>query len=89
MSDETRDLAHLDLEDHFMDRSYAAQTAAASAEALSDDEAHWLLERLRRNGLYDKNEQAVVRFIRDNAQNSGPQVAALIAGLDGLASEAA
>ena len=90
MSEETQDLAHLDLEDHFMDRTYAAQTAAAaSAETLSDDEAHWLLERLRRNGLYDRNEQAVVSFIRDNAQNSGPQVAALIAGLDDLASKAA
>lgn len=86
MGEEARDLVHLDFQDHFLDRAYEAQrTAKADAEKLTDDEAHWLIDRIRRNGAYDKNECAVVGFIRDNAQSSGAQVEALIAGLDGLA----
>ncbi len=86
MSGEVRDLIHLDFQDHSLDGAYAAKQAVRdNAEALSDDEAHWLLERIRRNGLRDKNERAVVDYVRDNAVSSGAQVNALIAGLANVA----
>jgi hypothetical protein len=85
MSEEAEDLIHLDFQDHSLDRAYQAQQAAeAGAEKLTDDEMHWLLDRISHNGVYDKNERAVVEFIRDNAQSSGAQIEALIAGLNGL-----
>jgi hypothetical protein len=90
MGEEARDLVHLDFQDHSLDRAYTVQEAVkASAERLTDDETHWLLERLRRNGAQDKNERAVVGFIRDNAQASGSQIKTLISGLDRLAPAAA
>ena len=80
-----REMRQLDFQDHSLDRAYQAQAAAqADAEKLSDDETHWLIERIRGNGVYDKNERAVVDYIRDNARSSGAQVEALMAGLDGL-----
>jgi hypothetical protein len=86
MSEEARDLVHLDFRDHSLDVAYTAQEMVkTSAERLTDDETHWLLERLRRNGAQDKNERAVVGYIRDNAQDSGSQVETLISGLDRLA----
>lgn len=89
MGSEARDLIHLNFQDHSLDDAYAAKRVVRSnAEKLSDAEAHWLVERIRRNGLQDNNERAVVDYIRDNAVSSGPQIDALIAGLDNAVSAA-
>lgn len=91
MHAEARDLIHLDFQDldsqdHSLGDAYAAkQMVRSNAERLSDAEAHWLVERIRRNGLQDKNERAVVDYIRDNAVSSGPQIDELIAGLNTVA----
>jgi len=85
MREAAREMIHLDFQDHSLERAYEAQSAAgADAEKLTDDETHWLVDRIRGNGVYDRNERAVVDFIRKNARSSGAQVQALIAGLDGL-----
>jgi hypothetical protein len=86
MRQEASDLVHFDFQDHFADRAYAAEVAVqADAERLTDDEVHWLVERMRRGGRPDENERALVDFIRANARASDPQVTALLAALNAVA----
>jgi len=62
---------------NFDNQAWADQVEAkaglmAEAEAVTEEEAAWLFDRLGRNGRYDENEQALVDFIRKNAGATGP-----------------
>lgn len=83
MGEEAQALSHLDFQNHDVDRAYAAdQAMEAKAERLTGDEAHWLLQRIGRNGRIDANERALIAFIRDNARGSSGTVAELLAALE-------
>jgi len=56
----------------------AADEAARSVEA---DEAHWLMERLQRDGRFDANERQLVRFLVENARAIDPALHPAIAAL--------
>jgi hypothetical protein len=63
-----REIVHWDFDDHQMDQALAADAALeARAEEVTADEAHWLVERIRKNGRFDANERALLAFIRANA----------------------
>ncbi|OYU70179.1 MAG: hypothetical protein CFE28_09330 [Alphaproteobacteria bacterium PA2] len=62
---------------NFDNKAWADQVEAkaglmAEAEAVTEDEASWLFDRLGRNGRFDENERALVEFIRKNAGATGP-----------------
>jgi hypothetical protein len=60
------------------DDAYEAdQARQARAEVVTADEAHWLVGLIGRSGGVDANEQALVRFIHENARSGD-------AALDGL-----
>lgn len=83
MGQEAQALAHFDFQNHDLERAYAAdQAMEAKAERLTEDEAHWLLQRIGRNGRIDANERALIAFIRDNARGSSDTVAELLAALE-------
>jgi hypothetical protein len=78
-----RETAHLDFQDHDLERAYAADDAMeARAEAVTRDEAHWLADRIARNGRYDANEHALVAFIRENASALDPSLDAALRKLE-------
>ncbi len=44
----------------------ARGTEAATAEAVTDDEAQWLIDRITRDGRLHKDEQALIAYMRDD-----------------------
>jgi hypothetical protein len=52
----------------------------ANAEIVTADEAHWLVDRIGRDGRFDANEHALIDFLRANARAIDP---ALMAQLEG------
>jgi hypothetical protein len=56
----------------------AADEAARSVEA---EEAHWLMDRLQRDGKFDANERKLIRFLVENARAIDPVLHPAIAAL--------
>jgi len=56
----------------------AADEAARSVEA---DEAHWLMDRMQRDGKFDANERQLIRFLVENARAIDPALHPAIAAL--------
>jgi hypothetical protein len=87
MLEAVREITHLDIDDHIIDHACAAEKETqADAEKLTNEKTHWLIERFRRTGRYDKNERAVADYIRDNARSSDEESASSVAALDEIAS---
>jgi hypothetical protein len=89
VAEELHDLAHLDFRDHTgeqMNREIDA--LEARAEVVTFDEAHWLLDRIGRNGAFDANEQALIAFIRANAREIDPTLQDLLSALDARPADA-
>jgi hypothetical protein len=77
-----REIVHWNFDDHQMDRALAADAALeANAERITADEAHWLNQRIGRNGRVDANEQALLAFLRANAREIDPALDEIGAGL--------
>ena len=47
--------------------THANSASIKSAERVTASEAHWLVERLNRDGKLDANERALLRFLRDES----------------------
>jgi hypothetical protein len=62
------------------DRYEADEARETEAEAVTADEAHWLVDRIGRDGRFDANEHALIDFLRANARAIDP---ALMAELQG------
>jgi hypothetical protein len=62
------------------DRYAADDAREANAEVVTADEAHWLVDRIGRDGRFDANEHALIDFLRANARAIDP---ALMAQLEG------
>ncbi|WP_158918722.1 hypothetical protein [Caulobacter sp. S45] len=62
-------------------RVAADQALEAAAEAVTEDEEHWLLGRIGLNGRVDANEQALIEFVVANAHALPPDFMALVQGL--------
>jgi hypothetical protein len=61
------------------DARYAADAALeAQAQKVTFEEARWLLDRIGRDGHVDANEQALIRFLADNASGIDPSLHPLI-----------
>lgn len=85
-----REVFKWDFNDHQADKAYAAEDAMeATAAAVTDDEAHWLVGLIGRDGVMDANEQALVGFIRDNARAGDAGLEALLVQLKATAPAAA
>jgi hypothetical protein len=70
-----REILRWDFNDHQADRDFAAEQALeTNAERVNTDEAHWLIERIRKNGRFDANERALLAFIRENAGTIDPSL---------------
>lgn len=52
--------------------------AAAHAAPIDGEEARWLLDRIGRDGEFDDNERALVRFLREIAPTTDPTLRPLI-----------
>jgi hypothetical protein len=63
----------------FAQRNKHSETAMASAEVVTADEAEWLARRMGRDGRLHDNEKALLRFIRDEAPSVHPSLQSLIA----------
>lgn len=83
VAEELHDLAHLDFRDHTLEQMNDAIDALETrAEGVTADEAHWLLDRIGRNGEFDANERALIAFIRANARDIDPMLQDLLSALD-------
>jgi hypothetical protein len=73
-----------------MKKAEAADEALeARAEVVTAEEAHWLEDRIGRNGGLDDNERALLAFIRENARELDPSLLELVDKLGGQAASAA
>ena len=57
----------------------ADEAAEARAAQVTPDEAHWLTARIGKDGQTDPNEQALLRFLADNASSLDPELKTLVA----------
>lgn len=51
-----------------------AAGAAKEREAISEDEAHWLIQRIDRDGALHPNEVALLKFIKENSPKVDPSL---------------
>jgi hypothetical protein len=65
------------------DRYAADEARETEAEAVTAEEAHWLVDRLGRDGRYDANEHALIDFLRANARSIDPALSEMVAQLEG------
>ncbi len=83
VAEEFHDLAHLDFQNHDAEQlNRRIDALEARAEIVTFDEAHWLLDRIGRNGEFDANERALIAFIRANAREIDPTLQDLLSALD-------
>ena len=59
----------------------ADETMEARADAVTADEAHWLVTLLRRDSKLDASEKALVDFLRANARSIDPSLQKLVDAL--------
>jgi hypothetical protein len=79
VADGFRQLGHWDFMNHDLEPVEAGDEAMeARAQAVTADEAHWLVALLRRDGRLDANEKALVEFLRANAASVDPSLQALV-----------
>lgn len=83
-----RDFSRHDM-DPLRDRYAADEAREAAAEAVTADEAHWLADRIGRDGRFDANEQALIAYLRANARAIDPSLSGLLAQLEGKQAAAA
>ncbi len=57
----------------------ADEAAEARAAQVTPDEAHWLTARIGKDGQTDPNEQALLRFLADNASSLDSELKTLVA----------
>jgi hypothetical protein len=57
----------------------ADEATEARASQVTGDEAHWLTARIGKDGQTDPNEQALLRFLADNASSLDPELKTLVA----------
>lgn len=65
--------------DLLRDRFAADEAVRAAAERVTAEEAHWLADRIGRDGRLDANEKALVAFLRANARQIDPALSDLLA----------
>jgi hypothetical protein len=56
----------------------ADEATEARAAQVTPDEAHWLTARIGKDGQTDPNEQALLRFLADNASSLDPELKTLV-----------
>jgi hypothetical protein len=71
------------------DRYAADDALETQAEAVTADEAHWLVDRIGRDGRYDANEHALIDFLRANARSIDPELSKMVGQLGGRLSASA
>ena len=67
------------------ERVDADDAAEAAASVLTDGEAHWLEDRIGRDGVFDPAERALIAFLRENASKVDPSLTDLVAQLSDTA----
>jgi hypothetical protein len=70
-----------DILDMWAARNAADTAADEAARSVEADQAHWLMERMQRDGRFDANERKLVRFLVENARTIDPALHAAIAAL--------
>ena len=73
-----RDDALESVEDASRQRNADRETAARRAEAVDEQEARWLAERLGKNGALRENERALIAALRDSSPSIAPALQPLI-----------
>ena len=64
--------AHVQLERAWREENERRAVQSVYANEIDNGEAHWLVERIRRDGAFDVNERALVEFIRANSDSVDP-----------------
>ncbi|MTI42750.1 hypothetical protein JM93_00953 [Roseibium hamelinense] len=59
-------------------RGAAMSAEIAANEVVSEDEAHWLVNRIGRDGLMHENEKALLRFLREESPTIHPALQPLM-----------
>ncbi len=65
-------------EDAWSERNDAAEHEMDIAEKIDNDEAHWLVERIGRDGKFHENEKALIRFLKDESPQIHPSLLPLL-----------
>ena len=66
--------AHRQTEKAFAARNARIEAQIAQAEAVTDTEAEWLIEKMNKDGLINENERALLAFIRHNTGSVSPSL---------------
>lgn len=64
--------------DPFAARSAAMEAEISANEAVTEDEAAWLVDRIGRDGVLHENEKVLLRFIREESPNIHPALKPLM-----------
>lgn len=70
--------AYRDEPDAFAARGAMMEADIAMSEAVTEDEASWLVNRIGRDGVLHANEKALLRFIREESPNIHPALQPLM-----------
>jgi hypothetical protein len=80
------DIFHMDFDGADLkrlgEREAADEAIEDAAAAVTADEAHWLADRIGRDGNFDAGERALVAFLKANASSIDPALADYVAELD-------
>lgn len=69
---------HQRVEEVWEDKNAQFERDTMTAERIDQDEAHWLVDRIGRDGVFHENEKALIRFLKDDSPSIHPALEALL-----------
>lgn len=70
--------SHVQMEKAWAAKNKAAKTAGHAAEAIDENEADWLVNRMMRDGKINQNERALLEFVRKESHSVDPRLKDLL-----------
>lgn len=69
---------HQQMQDAWDERNDKFENESAIAEKIDGNEAHWLVDRIGRDGVFHENEKALIRFLKEDSPNIHPALRPLL-----------
>jgi len=69
---------HQRQEEAWSERNERVDQESQTAEKIDAHEAHWLVERIGQDGIFHKNEKALIRFLKEDSPQIHPSLRPLL-----------
>ncbi len=66
------------IEQAWQEKNTKFEQAAQTAEVIDEQESHWLVERIGRDGKFHENEKALIEFLKEDSPNIHPSLKPLV-----------